>query len=119
MSDGAGIKCCTFCTILDRKHFLEIFQFPFFRKMRTFLSSHGNVGNCTLNRMEALAVASGTSFAAATGSEGQKSLFLDWKHLFVKIWRILERKFFTGVTENIFPGLSEPVRGDSVDWRLR
>ena len=43
-----------------------------------------------LNRLEALPVASGTSFAAETGPEGQKSLFLDWKHLLVKIWSILE-----------------------------
>ena len=43
-----------------------------------------------LNRLEALPVAYGTSFAAETGPEGQKSLFLDWKHLFVKMWSILE-----------------------------
>ena len=43
-----------------------------------------------LNRLEALPVAYGTSFAAETGPEGQKSLFLDWKHLFVKILSILE-----------------------------
>ena len=43
-----------------------------------------------LNRLEALPVASGTSFAAETGPEGQKSFFLDWKHLLVKIWSILE-----------------------------
>ena len=43
-----------------------------------------------LNRLEALPVAYGTSFAAETGPEGQKTLFLDWKHLFVKIWSILE-----------------------------
>jgi len=43
-----------------------------------------------LNRLEALPVAYGTSFAAETGPEDQKSLFLDWKHLFVKIWSISE-----------------------------
>ena len=81
VSDEAGIKCCTFCTILDRKHFL---------KLRTFWKFYGNVGNCILNRLEALSVAYGTSFGAETGPEGQKSLFLDWKHLFVKIWSIFE-----------------------------
>ena len=25
VSDGAGVKCCTFCTILDRK---QIFKIP-------------------------------------------------------------------------------------------
>ena len=35
----------------------------------------------------------------------------------MKIWRILE--IFTRVTEDIFPGLSEPVRGESGSWRLR
>ena len=35
VSDGAGIKCYTFCTILDRKHFLE-FQFPFSEKCELF-----------------------------------------------------------------------------------
>ena len=50
-----------------------------------------------LNRLEALPVASGTSFAAETGPEGQKSLFLDWKHLLVKIWSILEN----GNSENL------------------
>jgi hypothetical protein len=58
--------------------------------MRTFWNFYGNVGNWMLNRLEALPVAYGTSFAAETGPEGQKSLFLDWKHLFVKIWSILE-----------------------------
>jgi len=90
--------------------------------MRTFWKFYGNVGNWMLNRLEALPVACGTSFAAETGPEGQKSLFLDWKHLFVKIWSILENgnsKKITGVTEDIFPGLLEPVRGESVNWRLR
>ena len=50
-----------------------------------------------LNRLEALPVASGTSFAAETGPEGQKSFFLDWKHLLVKIWSILEN----GNSENL------------------
>ena len=64
VSDGAGVKCYTFCTILDRFFF-------------EFLSSHGNVGNCMLNRMEALPGASGTCLTAERGSEGQKSLFFD------------------------------------------
>ena len=75
VSDGAEIKCCTFCTILDRKHFL---------KLRTFWKFYGNVGNWMLNRLEALPVAYGTSVAAETSPEVQKSLFLDWKHLIVE-----------------------------------
>ena len=38
VSDGAGVKCCTFCTILDRKHFLEMSEIEFlfdWRQSRT------------------------------------------------------------------------------------
>ena len=30
VSDGAGVKCCTFCTILDRKQNFEISNNGFF-----------------------------------------------------------------------------------------
>ena len=36
VSDGAGIKCYTFCTILDRKHFLDFFSFHFSEKCELF-----------------------------------------------------------------------------------
>ena len=29
VSDGAGIQCCTFCTIFDRKHFLDFLNYWF------------------------------------------------------------------------------------------
>ena len=32
VSDGAGVKCCTFCTILDRKENFRIFDYEFFLK---------------------------------------------------------------------------------------
>ena len=32
VSDGAGIKCYTFCTILDRKHFLDFLNYWFSTK---------------------------------------------------------------------------------------
>ena len=32
VSDGAGIKCYTFCTILDRKHFLDFLNYWFWTK---------------------------------------------------------------------------------------
>ena len=36
VSDGAGIKCYTFCTILDRKLFLDFFSFHFSEKCELF-----------------------------------------------------------------------------------
>ena len=41
VSDGAGIKCYTFCTILDRKHFLDFLNYWFWTK-----------GHVTTERME-------------------------------------------------------------------
>ena len=32
MSDGAGVKRCTFCTIFDRKHFLHFLNYWFWTK---------------------------------------------------------------------------------------
>ena len=32
VSDGAGVKCCTFCTILDRKQNFEISDYEFCKK---------------------------------------------------------------------------------------
>ena len=32
VSDGAGVKCCTFCTIHDRKENFEIFDYEFWKK---------------------------------------------------------------------------------------
>ena len=32
VSDGPGTKCYTFCTILDRKHFLEFLNYWFSTK---------------------------------------------------------------------------------------
>ena len=32
MSDGAGVKCCTFCTIFDRKHFFIFLNYWFWTK---------------------------------------------------------------------------------------
>ena len=39
VSDGAEIKCCTFCTILDRKHFLKFFSSHYSEKCELFGSS--------------------------------------------------------------------------------
>ena len=41
VSDGAGIKCYTFCTILDRKHFLDFLNYWFWTK-----------GHVTIEHME-------------------------------------------------------------------
>ena len=41
VSDGAGIKCGTFCTILDRKHFLDFLNYWFSTK-----------GHVTIEHME-------------------------------------------------------------------
>ena len=32
VSDRAGVKCCTFCTILDRKQNFEMFDYEFCKK---------------------------------------------------------------------------------------
>ena len=90
--------------------------------MRTFWKFYGNVGNWMLNRLEALPVASGTSFAAETGPEGQKSLFLDWKHLLVKIWSILENgnsEKFRLSHRGYFSWTLRTGPGESDNWRLR
>ena len=36
MSDGAGVKCCTFCTILDRKYVLEFLSSHYSQKCELF-----------------------------------------------------------------------------------
>ena len=47
MSDGAGVKCCTFCTIFDRKHFLKFLNYWFWTK-----------GHVTSENMEMSGIAS-------------------------------------------------------------
>ena len=53
VSDGAGIKCYTFCTILDRKHFLDFLNYWFWTK-----------GHVTTEHMEMSGIA----------------LRIEWKH---------------------------------------
>ena len=53
VSDGAGIKCGTFCTILDRKHFLDFLNYWFWTK-----------GHVTIEHMEMSGIA----------------LRIEWKH---------------------------------------
>ena len=53
MSDGAGVKCCTFCTIFDRKHFLDFLNYWFWTK-----------GHVTIEHMEMSGIA----------------LRIEWKH---------------------------------------
>ena len=74
VSDGAGVKCCTFCTILDRKQNLEISNNGF------FISGHVTpedmeMSAIALHRMEALSDSCGTGLRSKTPSEEPKSRF--------------------------------------------
>ena len=58
VSDGAGIKCGTFCTILDRKHFLDFLNYWFWK-----------IGHVTTEYMEMSGIA----------------VRIEWKHFWIPL----------------------------------
>ena len=122
VSDGAGVKCYTFCTILDRKQIFDFFELLIFNKRSRDPRKHGNVGNRRAHRMEALSEACGTCFRSKPSSEEPKSRFWPYRHFFPEfweIWKMENRKKNVGWAEQTFSERMEEIWGQSVGWRSR
>ena len=78
----------TFCTIFDRKHFLDFFELLVWEKWSRDRQTRGNVGNRRAVRMEALSDSCGTVFQSKYASEEPKSLFWRLRHLFSEFGEI-------------------------------
>ena len=86
VSDGAGIKCCTFCTIFDRKYFW-IFELLVFDKRSRDHRTHGIVENSMADPMRAPPGPCGASLGSEGPPKGQKYAFGTRKHFFREISR--------------------------------
>ena len=89
VSDGAGIKCYTFCTILDR-FFFEFFELLVFGKRSRDDRTHVIVGNTMANPMRALPGLCGASLGSESPPKGQEYAFETRNHLFREISRNYE-----------------------------
>ena len=78
----------TFCTIFDRKHFLDFLNYWFWEKWSRDRPTRGNVGNRRADRMEALSDSCGTVFRSKYASEEPKSRFWRLRHLFSEFGEI-------------------------------
>ena len=87
VSDGAGVKCYTFCTILDRLFFIKNFELLVLDKRSRDHRTHGNVGNSMANRMRVLPGPCGASLGCEGPPKGQKYAFGTRNHLFREISR--------------------------------
>ena len=107
LSDGAGIKCYTFCTILDRKRFFGFFELLVFDKRSRDHRTHGIVENSIADPMRALPSPCGTSLGSEGPTKGQKCAFGTRNHLFPEISRNYEnsnsKKF-------------DPESGERLSW---
>ena len=107
VSDGAGVKCYTFCTILDRKDILEFFELLVFDKRSRDHRTHGIVENSMADPMRAFPGPCGPSLGSAGPPTGQKYAFGTQNHLFREISR--NGKFLVTNLEDVCPELPAPI----------